>query len=100
MPGDVKNIAIIGANKEGLKLLPVLLGDSRTRVCVIADPNQDAMVLKLKELGSCVSPARGPRPGQEPRADHPPYLLPRDSRRGPPHHRQEGASVRNPEARH
>lgn len=56
MPGDVKNIAIIGANKEGLKLLPVLLGDSRTRVCVIADPNKDAMIFKLKELGYRVAP--------------------------------------------
>ena len=56
MPGDIKNIAIIGANKEGLKLLPVLLGDSRTRVCVIADPNKDAMIFKLKELGYRVAP--------------------------------------------
>jgi len=57
MPGDVKNIAIIGANKEGLKLLPVLLGDPRTRVCVIADPNRDAMVFKLKELGYRIAPS-------------------------------------------
>ena len=58
MPGDVKNIAIIGANKEGLKLLPVLMGDPRTRICVIADPNKDAMLFKLKELGYRLAPGR------------------------------------------
>ena len=56
MPGDVKNIAIIGANKEGLKLLPMLLGDPRTKICVIADPNKDAMIFKLKELGYRIAP--------------------------------------------
>ena len=56
MSGDVKNIAIIGANKEGLKLLPVLMGDLRTKVCVIADPNKDAMLFKLNELGYCLAP--------------------------------------------
>ena len=58
MSGDVKNIAIIGANKEGLKLLPVLMGDLRTKVCVIADPNKDAMLFKLKELGYRLAPGR------------------------------------------
>jgi len=51
MAGDIKKIAIIGANKEGLKLLPVLLGDRRSRVVMIADPNKNAMLFKLKELG-------------------------------------------------
>ena len=51
MAGDLKKIAIIGANKEGLKLLPVLLGDRRSRVVMIADPNRNAMLFKLKELG-------------------------------------------------
>ena len=51
MAGDLKKIAIIGANKEGLKLLPVLLGDRRSRVVMIADPNKNAMLFKLKELG-------------------------------------------------
>lgn len=47
----VKNVAMIGANKEALKLLPVLLGDKKTRVRLIADPNRDAMLFKLNELG-------------------------------------------------
>src|SRR3972149_886281 len=51
MAGDIKKIAIIGANKEGLKLLPVLLGDRRSRVVMIADPNRNATLSKLKELG-------------------------------------------------
>lgn len=51
MPGEIKNIAIIGANKEGLKLLPVLLNDAKSRVCLIADSNRDAMLFKLNELG-------------------------------------------------
>ncbi|MFQ5442544.1 MAG: GAF domain-containing protein [Thermodesulfobacteriota bacterium] len=46
-----KNVAIIGANKEALKLLPVLLNDRSTRVCMIADSNRDAMIFKLNELG-------------------------------------------------
>ncbi len=51
MSAEVKNIALIGANKEGLKLLPILLGDQRTRIRFIADPNRNAMLFKLKELG-------------------------------------------------
>lgn len=51
MAGGVKNIAIIGANKEGLKLLPILLADSSSKVVMIADANRDAMLFKLKELG-------------------------------------------------
>jgi putative methionine-R-sulfoxide reductase with GAF domain len=46
-----KKIAIIGANKEGLKLLPVILADERSQVCLIVDPNREAMLFKLKELG-------------------------------------------------
>ena len=51
MSSAIKNIAIIGANKEGLKLLPVLLKDAKSRVCIIADPNRNAMLFKLNELG-------------------------------------------------
>jgi GAF domain-containing protein len=47
----VRNIAIIGANKEGLKLLPILLKDANTRVSLIVDPNKDSMLFKLSELG-------------------------------------------------
>ncbi|MBI5827325.1 MAG: GAF domain-containing protein [Deltaproteobacteria bacterium] len=48
---DVKNIAVIGANKDGLRLLPLLLKDRKSRVCMIADSNRDAMLFKLNELG-------------------------------------------------
>jgi hypothetical protein len=51
MSSAIKNIAIIGANKEGLKLLPILLKDNKSRVCLIADPNKNAMLFKLNELG-------------------------------------------------
>src|SRR5574340_147002 len=51
MTGGTKNIAIIGANKEALALLPILLKDDRSRVRVIADSNRDAMLFKLNELG-------------------------------------------------
>ncbi|MFQ5736214.1 MAG: GAF domain-containing protein [Thermodesulfobacteriota bacterium] len=61
MPGGIKNIALIGANKEGLKLLPVLLEDPRTRVCLIVDSNRDAMLFKLNELGYRLSEKYGIR---------------------------------------
>ncbi|HLC18836.1 MAG TPA: GAF domain-containing protein [Thermodesulfobacteriota bacterium] len=51
MKNGAKNAAIIGANKEGLKLLPLLLRDPNTKVRVIVDPNRDAMIFKLNELG-------------------------------------------------
>ncbi|MBE9529119.1 MAG: GAF domain-containing protein [Proteobacteria bacterium] len=51
MSVEMKKIAIIGANKEGLKLLPTLVADPRSNVCVIADSNSDAMLFKLSELG-------------------------------------------------
>lgn len=51
MSSAIKNIAIIGANKEGLRLLPILLKDNKSRVCLIADPNKNAMLFKLNELG-------------------------------------------------
>lgn len=46
-----KNIAIVGGNKEGLGLLPLL--DKEKNVCVkmIVDGNPDALVFKLNELG-------------------------------------------------
>ncbi len=46
-----KRVAIIGAGKETLSLLPVLLADSDTSIRVIADSNKDAMIFKLNELG-------------------------------------------------
>ncbi|MBI5287199.1 MAG: GAF domain-containing protein [Deltaproteobacteria bacterium] len=46
-----KNIAIIGANKETLRLLPVILYDKISRLVMITDPNRDAMLFKLNELG-------------------------------------------------
>ncbi len=54
-----KNIAIIGANKEGLKLLPILLNDANTKVSLIVDPNRDAMLFKLSELGYSLAAAHG-----------------------------------------
>ncbi|MBI5642894.1 MAG: GAF domain-containing protein [Deltaproteobacteria bacterium] len=51
MPNGIKNIAIIGANKEGLKLLPYLIADKKSKLCLIADSNRDAMLFKLNELG-------------------------------------------------
>ncbi len=51
-----KKVAIIGANKEGLKLLPVVLGDDRSCVCLVVDPNREAMLFKLKELGYRLAP--------------------------------------------
>ncbi|MBI5235697.1 MAG: GAF domain-containing protein [Deltaproteobacteria bacterium] len=59
MDKGIKNIAIIGANKEGLSLLPILLKDKQSRVCLIVDPNKDAMLFKLKELGYRLSPQIG-----------------------------------------
>lgn len=52
----VKKIAIIGANKEGLKLLPTLLNDDKSKVCLIVDPNREAMLFKLNELGYRLAP--------------------------------------------
>ncbi|MEK6532056.1 MAG: GAF domain-containing protein [Deltaproteobacteria bacterium] len=56
MAGETKKIAIIGANKEGLKLLPILLWDKSSSVCLIADSNRDAMLFKLNELGYRLAP--------------------------------------------
>ncbi|MBI5886934.1 MAG: GAF domain-containing protein [Deltaproteobacteria bacterium] len=51
MHDDIKKIAIIGANKEGMSLLPLLLADKKSCVTLIADSNRDAMLFKLNELG-------------------------------------------------
>ncbi len=59
MTVEMKKIAIIGANKEGLKLLPVLVADSRSSVSVIADTNSNAMLFKLSELGYTLSKRLG-----------------------------------------
>ncbi len=56
---ETKNIALIGANKEGLSLLPLLLSDKKTRICLIADSNKDAMLFKLNELGYTLSKGLG-----------------------------------------
>lgn len=46
-----RNVAIVGANKEGLALLAVLERDSSITVQLIADRNPDALVFKLDALG-------------------------------------------------
>ncbi len=46
-----KKVAIVGANKEGLGVLPYLLKDESTKVELIVDPNKEAMAFKLEELG-------------------------------------------------
>ncbi len=51
-----KHVAIIGANKEALKLLPILLADKDTDIRIIVDPNPDAMLFKLGELGYRIAP--------------------------------------------
>lgn len=47
----IKHIAIIGANREGLSLLPVLLQDKTIKIEMIADNNKNALLFKLDELG-------------------------------------------------
>lgn len=46
-----KKIAIVGGNKEGLSLLPLLEKDPAVQVSLIVEPNKDAMIYKLDELG-------------------------------------------------
>lgn len=46
-----KRVALIGANKDALALLPVIFGDPATRLVMVVDPNPDAMLFKLMELG-------------------------------------------------
>lgn len=52
----VKNVAIIGANKDALKLLPFLNEDKSTNIVAIIDLNPQAMLYKLKELGYKLDP--------------------------------------------
>lgn len=47
----IKHIAIIGANREGLSLLPTLLQDKTIKIETIADNNKNALLFKLDELG-------------------------------------------------
>ena len=47
----MRKVAIVGANKEGLSLLPVLDRDPNVKVVLIADRNPDALVFKLDALG-------------------------------------------------
>lgn len=53
---SVKNVVIIGGNKEALSLLPVLVQDRSARVSMIADPNPHAMLFKLREMGYRLAP--------------------------------------------
>lgn len=54
--GEIKKIALIGANKKSLGLLPFLLKDTtRSRLCIIADSNEEAMLFKLYEMGYRIS---------------------------------------------
>ncbi|MFQ5901670.1 MAG: GAF domain-containing protein [Thermodesulfobacteriota bacterium] len=46
-----KIIAIVGAGREGLSLLPFLLDDKSTRLVMIADNNREAMAFKLGVFG-------------------------------------------------
>jgi diguanylate cyclase (GGDEF)-like protein len=46
-----KKIAIVGGNKEGLGLLPLLEKDQSIHVEMIVEPNKDALIFKLDELG-------------------------------------------------
>ena len=46
-----KTIAVVGANREGLSLLPLLLNDKSTKVVMIADDNEEAMAFKLGDFG-------------------------------------------------
>jgi len=56
MANSIKKIAILGGNKEALKLLPILLKDRSSKVCLMADPNREAMLFKLGELGYRLAP--------------------------------------------
>jgi GAF domain-containing protein/GGDEF domain-containing protein len=51
MTEKTQQIAIIGGNKQGIGLLPTLLQDSRVEVACIIDPNPNAMIFKLEEMG-------------------------------------------------
>ncbi|PIV84048.1 MAG: hypothetical protein COW52_07975 [Nitrospirae bacterium CG17_big_fil_post_rev_8_21_14_2_50_50_9] len=46
-----KKIAIVGGNKQALGLLPLLEKDPTVQVKLIVEPNKDAMIYKLDELG-------------------------------------------------
>lgn len=46
-----KRIAIMGGTKEGLSLLPLLEKDPSVRVELIVEPNKNALIFKLDELG-------------------------------------------------
>ncbi len=48
---SIKHIAIVGGNKEGLSLLPLLEKDPGVRVELIVESNPDALIYKLNELG-------------------------------------------------
>ena len=48
---EKKKVAIVGGNKQGLGLLPLLERDPSVEVGWIVDPNPDALVFKLDELG-------------------------------------------------
>jgi putative methionine-R-sulfoxide reductase with GAF domain/GGDEF domain-containing protein len=51
MTKKTQHIAIIGGNKQGLGLLPTLLQDKRTKIACIVDPNPNAMLFKVEEMG-------------------------------------------------
>ena len=56
-----KNVAIVGANRRGLSLLPIILRDKSTTVSMIADTNKNAMLFKLDEMGYKLSDSLGIR---------------------------------------
>jgi GAF domain-containing protein/GGDEF domain-containing protein len=51
MTRKTRYIAIIGGNKQGLGLLPTLLSDKRIKIAYIVDPNPNAMLFKIEEMG-------------------------------------------------
>ena len=53
----IKQIAILGAGKESLNLLPLLVESDNCNVALIVDSNTDAMLFKLDEMGYSLSPA-------------------------------------------
>ncbi len=51
MNTKTQHVAIIGANKEGLALLPILLTDDTVKLEYIVEPDPNAMLCKLGEMG-------------------------------------------------
>ena len=57
--GLLRRVAIIGAGRETVELLPVVVKDPLTKVSIIFDPDPQAFLFKLQELGYRLSPHMG-----------------------------------------